>query len=92
MARGHTATQKELEDDLGIRTSYPYALRADQLVDGSYRYALENEWNGKLLAEGVGASAEEAMHRFEEGLAQTDITPAERNAFIEAMRKQHASR
>jgi hypothetical protein len=90
MARANTATQEELENELGVRTSYPYSLRADQLVDGTYRYALEDERTGEILAEGIDSSAEEAMRRFEADLEQTDLTPAERNAFREAMNNQSA--
>lgn len=83
-----TDTQEELEDR-GVHTSFPYFLRADQLADGTYRYALEDEKSGRTLAEGVHADAGQALARFEESLRRTDLTADEINALRKNVHQYH---
>lgn len=77
-----TATQTELENDLGVKTSRTYALRSDQLQDGTYRYALEDEDTGEVIAEGVNEDSSAALLQFEEAIKNAHLTQAERDALF----------
>ena len=73
----HTATETALEEAFGIHPSRHYTWRADQLADGTYRYALEDTENGAVLAEGMHENDQVAMRRFEDNLANSGLTPEE---------------
>ena len=77
MEKPHTETEEAMEDTFGVESSLPYALRADQLADGTYRYALEDARNGQTLAEGVAADDGQALARFRESLEQSKLSPEE---------------
>ncbi len=87
METPHTDTEEAMEDTLGVEPSLPYALRADQLADGTYRYALENAETGQTLAEGVHADDGEALARFRQSLGQSALTPDEIAALQRATRQ-----
>ena len=72
-----TATEEALEAQYGVEPSRPYSLRADQLEDGTYRYALEEAGTGTILAEGVHEDEQEALARFHDNLAQSGLSPDE---------------
>ena len=87
MEKPHTDTEEALEDTFGVEASLPYALRADQLADGTYRYALEDARTGQTLAEGVAADDNEALARFRESLEKTELSPEEIAALQRATRQ-----
>ena len=75
-----TETEETLEQQ-GVSPSLPYALRADQLDDGTYRYALEVSRTGEVLAEGTNADEHQALALFKRSLADsTRLSEAEKNA------------
>jgi hypothetical protein len=73
----HTPTETALEETFGIHPTRHYAWRADQLADGTYRYALEDPETGAVLAEGVHTNDQVAMRKFEDNLANSGLTPEE---------------
>lgn len=79
----HNTTEDAIADEIGHAPTCPYFLRADQLSDGSYRYAIEERNTGRVLAEGMHASDHEALMEFERNLAASGLTREE----IEAIRK-----
>ena len=83
--RQHTDTEEALEENYGVEASLPYALRADQLVDGTYRYALEDTRSGRVLAEAVHAEDHEALRRFQEALEQAGLSASEVAALKQAV-------
>ncbi len=85
MPQTHTDTEEALEDEFGVKASQPYALRADQLADGAYRYALEQNDTGQILAEGVDPVDQKALEKFEQSLAKADLTREERRALLQAL-------
>ncbi len=87
MEKPHTETEEALEESFGVEASLPYALRADQLADGTYRYALENVETGEALAEGVHADDGEALARFRQSLAGSALSPDEIAALQRATRQ-----
>ena len=91
MQEQHTDTEESLEQTYGVEATLPYALRADQLADGTYRYALEDVNAGRVLAEGAHADDEEALARFRRSLAQSGLSAPEMEALQQALR-QHDSR
>lgn len=91
MEKPQTETEEALEDTFGVEASLPYALRADQLADGAYRYALENVETGEALAEGVHADDGEALARFRQSLAESGLSPAEIAALQRATRQYERS-
>lgn len=86
MQEPHTETEEALED-LGVEPTLPYALRADQLADGTYRYALEDTQTGQVLAEGTHAEDQEALARFRKSLAGSDLSADEIKALQQATRR-----
>ena len=84
MPERHTDTMDALEDE-GIEPTLPYSLRADQLADGTYRYALENPDTGETLAEGVHADEHEALTRFRQALAKSSLSAEEVEALQQAV-------
>lgn len=86
----YTATEDALEQS-GIHASRHYAMRADQLADGTYRYALEIPATGEVLAEGVHADDLHAMRIFEENLTRSGLTPDEIKGIREAADAYEAS-
>lgn len=72
-----TDTEEAMEDVMGIHPTRHYSLRADQLDDGTYRYALENPDNGDTLAEGVHADDAEARRLFRESLDRSGLSKQE---------------
>jgi hypothetical protein len=87
MNRPHTETEEALEDTYGVDASLPDALRADQLADGTFRYALENAQTGLVLAEGVHADSAEALSRFRQNLERSGLSPDEIQALQQATRQ-----
>jgi len=87
MEKPQTETEEALEDTFGVEASLPYALRADQLADGAYRYALEDARTGQTLAEGVAADDGEARARFRESLERSELSPEEIAALQRATRQ-----
>ena len=87
-----TRTTEEMEEEFGVTPTRPYALRADQLADGTYRYALEDQETGEALAEGVDREDQTALSKFEASLAASSLSPQEVTAFREALRayERHA--
>jgi hypothetical protein len=81
-----TDTEEALEDEYGVETTLPYSLRADQLTDGTYRYALENPDTGETLAEGIHADEHEALARFRRSLADSSLSTEEVEALQQAVR------
>jgi hypothetical protein len=81
---GETATEAALEDE-GIHHTQHYALRADQLDDGTYRYALENPDTGKTLAEGVDGNPDRAIRMFEDNLKASGLSADEVATLIKAI-------
>lgn len=68
-----TPTERALESELHVHASRHYALRADQLEDGTYRYALEDTRSGTVLAEGVDPDARAAVALFEQSLDRAGL-------------------
>jgi hypothetical protein len=103
MEKPQTETEEALEDTFGVEASLPYALRADQLADGAYRYALENVETGEALAEGVhaddgealaeGVHADdgEALARFRQSLDGSGLSPDEIAVLRRATRQYERS-
>lgn len=85
-----TETEETLQQQ-GVSPSLPYALRADQLDDGTYRYALEAARTSEVLAEGTDADEHQALALFKQSLADsTRLNEAEKNALELAI--QHYDR
>nr|CAA9245115.1 hypothetical protein AVDCRST_MAG63-1623 [uncultured Armatimonadetes bacterium] len=89
--RQHTDTEEALEENYGVEASLPYALRADQLADGTYRYALEDTQTGRVLVEAVHAEDHEALRRFQEALPQAGLNASEVAALKQAVRQYDRS-
>lgn len=79
-----TKTEEALEDT-GVPPTRHYFLRADQLADGSFHYALEEAGTGKVLAEAMHAGDHQARERFQEALVQSGLSPAEIEALKAAL-------
>lgn len=75
-----TQTEQALEDE-GVSPTQHYALRADQLADGSFHYALEDA-AGQVIVEAAHVDAHEALTRFENALGRSGLSKPE----IEALR------
>lgn len=81
---GETATEAALEDE-GVHPTRHYAMRADQLEDGTYRYALEDPDSGKALAEGIDANPDRAMRMFEDNLKASGLSADEVSHLTQAI-------
>ena len=91
MQKPQTETGEAREETLDVEASLPYALRADQLADGAYRYALEDAQTGQVLAEGVHADDGAALARFRQSLTESKLSPSEIAALQQATRRYERS-
>jgi hypothetical protein len=82
-----TDTEEAMIENFGLDASLPYALRADQLDDGAFRYALEDARTGETLAEGIDPDEHAALGRFRESLAQSRLSRDEIEALQTATRQ-----
>ena len=73
----HNRTEDALTDEMGHPPSARYFLRADQMNDGSYRYALEERDTGRVLAEAMHADEHQALAEFEKSLASSGLSQDE---------------
>lgn len=85
MADTHTETEEALEEQFGLQTDFPYALRADQLADGTYRYALEHAQTGEVVAEAADPDDSRALEQFRQSLAGASLTGEAREALRTAL-------
>jgi hypothetical protein len=90
-AKHHTDTEEALEEVVGVHPTRHYSLRADQLDDGSYRYALEDPDSGETLAEGVHADDGEARRLFRENLALSGLSEDEIKALGDGVAHQQTT-
>jgi hypothetical protein len=79
-----TETEEALED-AGVTPTQHYSLRADQLADGAFHYALEETGSGRVLAEAMSADDHEARSQFINALARSGLSPAEIEALQAAL-------
>lgn len=70
-------TENALADEMGHPASRRYFLRADQMSDGAFRYALEERETGKVLAEAIDPEEHTALAAFEKALSTSGLTPDE---------------
>lgn len=88
-AADRTKTEQALES-AGIHPTRHYILRADQLRDGTYRYALEDTENGQVLAEGANADNRQAIELLVGAIYQCGLSADEIRLLAQATRAYEA--